>query len=199
MDLTTAGLARQRAPASQNSTMSQPTGIVRPATAADGAACAEIYAHYVRATAITFETEPPDAAAMAARIADYSATHAWLVQERSGQVTGYAYGHRFAPRAAYDWSCETSIYVAPEACGTGAGRALYQALLPALAGRGYRRAFAGVALPNPASLAIHQRFGFRQVGVFEAVGWKLGRWHDVAWLQLDLVDDDAGQPPVRVR
>ncbi len=179
--------------------MSQPPGLVRPATAADAAACAEIYAPYVRDTAITFETEPPGPAEMAARIADYSASHAWLVLERAGELQGYAYGHRFSQRAAYDWSCETSIYVAAGARGNGTGRALYQALLPVLAGRGLRRAYAGIALPNPASLAIHQSFGFRQVGVFSGVGWKLGRWHDVAWLQRDLLDDDSGQPPAPLR
>lgn len=175
--------------------MTQSSGTVRPASPADAAACAELYAHYVRTTAITFETEPPTVDQMAARIADYGATHAWLVLERDGELAGYAYGHRFAERAAYDWSCETSIYVAPGARGNGTGRALYGALLPLLAERGYRRAYAGIALPNPASMAIHDRFGFRQVGVFSRVGWKLGRWHDVAWLQRDLLDGDAGEPP----
>ncbi len=179
--------------------MTEPTGAVRAATAADAAACAELYAHYVRDTAITFETEPPTPDQMAARIADYAASHAWLVLERDGELAGYAYAHRFAERAAYAWSCETSIYVAPGARGNGTGRALYQALLPLLAERGFRRAFAGIALPNPASLAIHERFGFRQVAVFSRVGWKLGRWHDVAWLQRDLRDADNGEPPVPLR
>ena len=179
--------------------MTEPSGTVRAATAADAAACAEVYARYVRETAITFETEPPTPDQMAARIADYASSHAWLVLERDGELAGYAYGHRFAERAAYAWSCETSIYVAPGARGNGAGRALYQALLPLLAERGFRRAYAGIALPNPASLAIHERFGFRQVGVFSRVGWKLGRWHDVAWLQRDLRDADDGEPPVPLR
>lgn len=170
-------------------------GIVRPATAADAAACAAVYAPYVYETAITFETNPPTTEQMAARIADYNATHAWLVLERDGEIAGYAYGHRFAERAAYDWSCETSIYIAPGARGLGAGRALYHVLLPLLAERGFRRAYAGVALPNPASLAIHERFGFRQVGVFRGVGWKLGAWHDVAWLQRDLGSGDVSAPP----
>jgi len=169
--------------------------VVRPATVADAAACAAIYRPYVLETAVTFETEPPSDDQMAARIADYAATHAWLVLEREGELLGYAYAHRLGERAAYDWSCETSIYVAPDTRGAGVGRTLYQGLLARLAERGYRRAYALIALPNPASIAIHERFGFETVGVLRRVGWKLGGWHDVAWLQRDLLDGDAGGPP----
>ena len=179
--------------------MTQPPGIVRPATAADAPACAELYAPYVRDTAITFESEPPGASEMAARIADFSASHAWLVLERDGKLQGYAYAHRLNQRTAYDWSCETSIYVAGGTRGAGVGRALYRELLPLLAQRGYRRAYALVALPNPASIAFHERFGFETVGTLRRVGWKLGGWHDVAWLQRDLLDGDTGEPPVRLR
>ena len=179
--------------------MTTPPGTVRAATVDDAAACARIYAHYVRHTTISFETEPPSDEQFAARIADYSATHAWLVLERQGRVAGYAYGHRFAERAAYAWSCETSIYLDVQDRSSGGGRTLYQALLPRLAERGYRRAYAGVTLPNPASIGFHQAMGFRQVGVLERVGWKLGNWHDVAWLQRDLHEDDAGAPPTPPR
>jgi len=166
-------------------------GEVRPATADDAAACAAIYAPYVRDTAITFETDVPDAAELAARIAAHAASHAWLVLERDREIVGYAYAYRFSERAAYDWSCETSIYLAPGARGRGAGSALYAALLPMLAERGYLRAFARIALPNPASMAFHERFGFTTSGVLRKVGWKLGAWHDVAYLQRDLGDPDA--------
>ena len=175
--------------------MTTQPGTVRAATAADAADCARIYAHYVQHTSVSFETDPPSVETLAARIADYSASHAWLVLERSGRVAGYAYGHRFAERAAYSWSCETSIYLDPEHRSSGGGRALYQTLLPRLAERGYRRVYAGITLPNPASVGFHQAMGFRQVGVLERVGWKLGNWHDVAWLQRDLHDGDDGAPP----
>ena len=173
--------------------MSEFPGTVRPATVDDAAACASIYAPYVRDTAITFETEVPTVADMAGRINTHGSSHGWLVLEQAGEVIGYAYAYAFSPRAAYDWSCETSIYLPPEATGRGAGRALYAALLPLLGERGYRRAFARIALPNPASTAFHQRFGFTESGVLRRVGWKLGAWHDVAYLQRDL--GDATAPP----
>ena len=179
--------------------MSEFPGTVRPATADDAAACAAIYAPYVRDTAITFETEVPTAADMAGRIAAHGASHAWLVAEREGEILGYAYAYGFSPRPAYDWSCETSIYVAPSSRGGSAGSALYEALLPLLAERGYRRAFARITLPNLASVAFHERFGFIESGVLRRVGWKLDAWHDVAYLQRDLGDVDPLVPPNPIR
>lgn len=171
--------------------------LIRPATAADAPACATIYAPYVTETVITFETDPPSAQQFAQRIADTRRTHEWIVAEVDGAVAGYAYAHPFNMRAAYAWSCETSIYLDRTARGRGLGRALYGALLPLLAQRGYRRAFAGVALPNDASLGLHHALGFEDVGCYRRVGWKLGQWHDVAWLQRDLQSDEA-DPPVPV-
>lgn len=174
--------------------------LVRPATPDDAAACAAIYEHYVRDTAITFETTAPDPAAMADRIAAALDRHAWVVLEEDAQVVGYAYGTQHRTRPAYRWCTDVSVYVEPGRRRTGAGRALYGALLPALRERGYRRALAGVALPNDASLGLHRAHGFEDVGVYRRVGWKLGRWHDVAWLQLDLVpDEDPLAPPDEVR
>ena len=179
--------------------MTDPAVVVRFATTDDAPACAAIYAPYVIGTTITFETVPPTPQQMADRIEASLNGYAWLVLERSGQVVGYACSHRFAERAAYAWSCETSIYVHPDARGMGAGRALYAALLPILAERGYRRAYAGITQPNDPSMAIHARFGFETVGVFRQVGWKDGRWLDVAWLQRDLVAGDRGEPPAELR
>ena len=173
--------------------------LVRPATADDAAACAAIYAPYVRDTAITFETEVPSDADIAGRIAAHGSSHGWLVLEQDGVITGYAYAYAFSPRAAYDWSCETSIYLDLDARGRGAGRALYGALLPLLAERGYRRAFARIALPNPASIAFHERFGFTESGVLRRVGWKHDAWHDVAYQQRDLGDPDAAAGPLQAR
>jgi L-amino acid N-acyltransferase YncA len=164
--------------------------MVREATAADAAACAAIYAPYVTDTAVSFETEPPGPAEMAERIA---AAHEWLVLQDGGRVVGYAYASRWAPRAAYRWACEVSVYLEPGRRRTGAGRALYDVLLPHLAQRGYRSAIAGMTLPNPASEGLHRALGFEPVGTYRNIGYKFGAWHDVAWTQRVLADDD--DPP----
>jgi L-amino acid N-acyltransferase YncA len=173
---------------------------IRPATAEDAATCAEIYAHYVRTTAITFETEPPSAAQMAGRISSALERYAWLVLEERGRVVGYAYAGAFNPREAYRFTCEVSVYLATDQRGSGRGRALYEALLPALRTRGFRRAIALVAQPNPASDRLHESFGFAPVGTFTKVGWKLGTWHDVSWSELDMAPgDEVIQEPTPLR
>lgn len=171
--------------------------LVRDARPDDAAACAAIYAPYVTGTAISFEQSPPSAAEMAGRIARAQARHAWLVLTGADDpegVAGYAYATPFAARAAYRWSVETSVYVAADDRRRGAGRALYQVLLPRLAGLGYRRAMAGIAVPNVASMGLHQRLGFELVGEFPKVGYKLGAWHSVAWLCKDLIVDEQDPP-----
>lgn len=166
---------------------------IRDATDDDAAACAAIYAPYVRDTAITFELDEPDAATFAERIAVAQHNHAWLVAERDTRVVGYAYGGEHKTRAAYRWSCEVSVYLEVGPRRSGAGRALYEALLARLAGRGYRTAVAGTTLPNEASCRLHRAMGFEPVGTYRAIGWKHGRWHDVAWAQRPLTDLD--RPP----
>lgn len=166
--------------------------IVRDATAADAAACAAVYRPYVLDTAITFETEPPDAAEMAARIARMTRRHAWLVLEQDGFVVGYAYASPHMDRAAYDWTCQVSAYVDRARHGAGGGRALYTALLARLADRGLFTALAGMTLPNAASQGLHRALGFEPVGVYRRVGYKLGAWHDVAWVQRTLAEGAPG-------
>ncbi|WP_243842825.1 GNAT family N-acetyltransferase [Mumia sp. ZJ430] len=167
---------------------------IRDATSADAPACAAIYAPYVRDTAITFETEPPTVTGMASRIAAAQQRHAWLVLCEGGEVTGYAYGTEFKSRAAYAWSCEVSVYLAQgHQPRSGAGRALYEALLPRLAGRGFRTLLAGITLPNAASLGLHSALGFQPVGTLRKIGLKHNAWHDVAWMQRS-VGDDSGVP-----
>jgi L-amino acid N-acyltransferase YncA len=136
----------------------------------------------VTATWISFELEPPTAEEMAARIADYGASHGWLVAERDGQIAGYAYGSPHRTRAAYASSCDVAVYVDPAFARQGIGRALYGALLPLLAER-YHAAFAGIALPNPASVGLHEAVGFTPVGIYREVGKKLDGWRDVGWWQ----------------
>jgi L-amino acid N-acyltransferase YncA len=162
---------------------------VRDAVPADAGRCAEIYAPYVRNTAISFEAEPPSAGEVARRIAAAQREHAWLVLEDDGGVTGYAYAGPFMSRAAYRWSATVSVYLDGARRGSGGGRALYTALLDRLARRGIRTVLAGVALPNEASEGLHRALGFEPAGTYRRVGWKLGRWHDVTWYQKDLVSD----------
>jgi phosphinothricin acetyltransferase len=163
---------------------------VREATPHDAAACAAIYAPYVVETAVSFEEVPPSPAEMAARIAG---AVAWFVLEQDGRVVGYAYAGPFAPRAAYRWACEVSVYLERGSSGRGGGRALYEALLAALRSRGYLMAVAGMTLPNPASEGFHRAMGFEPVGVYRRIGWKHGAWHDVAWTQKRLALGD--EPP----
>lgn len=169
---------------------------VRPATIDDAPACVAIYAPYVRDTTITFEAEVPTVAEMATRIDKVQAAYEWLVLETDNAgVIGYAYAGEFKSRAAYRWSVETSVYLASSQRGGGGGRLLYTELLRRLAARGYRRAFAGITLPNDASIAFHHAFGFTDAGVFRRVGWKLNEWRDVAWLQADLLPPELDADP----
>ena len=168
--------------------------LVRDAEERDAAACAAIYAPYVTDTAITFETEPPSATEMAARIADAQRTHAWLVLEDDGAVVGYAYGSVWKTRAAYRWACEVSAYLEPGRRRTGGGRLLYEALLERLTARGFRVAVAGMTLPNQASEEFHRAMGFEPVGTHRRIGYKHGAWHDVAWTQRMLAHGDDPPP-----
>jgi phosphinothricin acetyltransferase len=169
---------------------------VRAATEEDAAACAAIYAPYVTDTAITFEIDPPTPEEMAERITAAERTHAWLLLEDledGGRVVGYAYAGPFKTRPAYRWACETSVYLEPGRRRTGGGRTLYEALFSRLADRGYRTAIAGMTLPNEASAGLHRALGFQPVGTNRRIGWKHGRWHDVAWMQRTL--SEAADPP----
>ncbi|WP_151524503.1 GNAT family N-acetyltransferase [Serinicoccus kebangsaanensis] len=161
---------------------------IRDGTARDGAACAAIYAPFVRETAVTFETDPPPGEELARRIAAAQQQHAWLVAERGGALLGYAYGGAYRPRRAYSRTAETSVYLAPEAAGQGVGRLLYGALLDRLRELGYGTAVAGMTPPNPASAALHRSLGFTLVGSFQRVGRKFGRWHGCDWWELALAD-----------
>ncbi len=161
-------------------------GRIRMVEEADVPTICDIYAPAVLENATSFELELPSEAEMARRVENTLASHPWFVFERDDRVEGYAYGSRFRVRAAYRWSCEVSVYVAEAAQGRGLGKRLYEALFVFLRAQGYRQAYAGITLPNDASVALHERVGFESVGVFRDVGFKFGSWHDVGWWQRPL-------------
>jgi len=151
----------------------------------DAAALNAIYDHYIRETAITFDLEPWAEAKRRAWLDGFADTGRYqiFVAERAGTVVGYACTHRFRDKAAYDTTLETSVYLAPEACGLGLGRALAERLFAALEGVDAHLLMAGITLPNPASLRLHERMGFEPIGVMREVGRKFGRYWDVLWLR----------------
>lgn len=161
----------------------------------DAAACAAIYAPHVGEGVASFETEVPDAAEMGRRIRETSERFPFLVAERDGEVAGFAYAGPHRTRAAYRWSADVSVYVDERFHRRGVGRELYAALLDLLRRQGIRRVHAGITLPNPSSVGLHEAMGFRAVGVTPRVGYKHGAWRDVGWFQADLAPDDAHEPP----
>jgi L-amino acid N-acyltransferase YncA len=156
---------------------------LRHATSADALACRDIYAPFVSDSWVSFEDVPPTADEMAARIMDYGVSHGWWIADIDGRVAGYAYGSPHRTRGAYRTSCDVAVYVDPAYGRRGLGRALYGALLPQLKDKEFHAAFAGIALPNDSSIALHTACGFTPVGVYHEVGWKLGGWRDVSWWQ----------------
>jgi phosphinothricin acetyltransferase len=134
---------------------------------------------------------------MSERIATTLVTHPWLVAVQEGRVLGYAYATRHRERRAYRWSTDVSVYVQADTPGRGVGASLYVSLLAVLTRQGFRRAYAGITLPNAASVALHEAAGFAHLGVYRNVGFKLGTWHDVGWWDRTLADDtNAPQEPV---
>lgn len=161
--------------------------VVRAAMASDAGRLADIYNHYVRNTAISFEEVPVSAVEMASRIDKVlvQSSLPWLVAEQAGEPLGYAYANRWRERHAYRFSVETSVYVAHDTAARGIGTALYTSLFELLKAAGYHTVLGVVALPNAASVALHEKFGMRQVAHFKEVGYKFGRWHDVGnWQRL---------------
>lgn len=162
---------------------------IRSAQIEDAADLVPIYAPYVEGTAITFETEVPTVADFAGRIEKTLEKFPYIVAEEDGRVVGYAYASTYYARAAYDWTVELSVYVSKEARGKGIGSLLYDALEEDLTARGFKNFLACIALPNPASLALHEKRDYEQVAHFKKVGYKFDTWHDIVWLQKSLVGE----------
>jgi phosphinothricin acetyltransferase len=158
----------------------------RLASSSDASGILAIYEPIVRETAISFELEPPTLVEMQARIEAVGAIFPWLVADSDDGILGYAYANHHRERPAYQWSVDVSVYVAEPARGRGVARALYEQLLSLLVELGYYTAYAGIALPNDASVALHESIGFKPIGIYRNVGHKLGKWHDVGWWQREL-------------
>ena len=174
------------------------SSIIRLAVAGDGPALADIYRPAITESAISFELEPPDGVEMASRVARIIDRTPWLVYERDGDVIGYAYASPHRDRAAYQWSVEVSAYVHRDARRTGAARALYTSLFAALVVQGFRNSYAGITLPNAASVGLHTAVGFTPVGVYRGVGYKFGTWHDVGWFERPLAARIPDPPSPRM-
>jgi L-amino acid N-acyltransferase YncA len=173
---------------------------IRLVTGEDAPALADIYRPVVESTAISFETEAPDERELRRRIESTLLSHPWLVCEHGGRVVGYAYATPHRSRAAYQWSTETSVYVRSDRSRRGVARGLYTSLFAILAAQGFVNGYAGITLPNPASVGLHESVGFRPLCVYRKVGYKLGAWHDVGWWQLVLrAYASAPEPPLKLR
>jgi phosphinothricin acetyltransferase len=157
---------------------------IRRVENADAAEILAIYEPYVLSTAITFEYDVPTVEEIKKRIADHTAEYPWLVCTFDDKVIGYAYAHRHRPRAAYQWSPESSIYLSKDFHGKGIARVLYSTLFSILRLQGHVNVFAGVLIPNDRSERLHRSLGFEHIGDFRNVGYKLGSWHTVRWFQL---------------
>lgn len=171
--------------------------MIRLAQPIDAAAILAIYAPYIRDTSLTFETEVPDNDIFANRIRHYTADFPWLVYETDGQIAGYAYASRYRERVAYQWSVECSVYIANGYFGKGVAALLYNKLFALLRAQGFMNVYAVINLPNERSVAFHEKMGFRYLATYPNVGYKLGKWKNVGWWQLQL-NEYISEPPTPV-
>lgn len=163
--------------------MSNAQIVIRQADARrDAAAILAVYAPYIRKTAITFEKEVPDTAAFVCRIEGIAGAFPYLVLEENGEIVGYAYAHRQAERAAFDWNAELSIYMKESCTGKGYGKPLYSLLMRLLEMQGYVNLYAVITGSNARSIAIHEQMGFVRCGHHVHTGYKFDQWHDTVWL-----------------
>ncbi|WP_035611677.1 arsinothricin resistance N-acetyltransferase ArsN1 family B [Haloferula sp. BvORR071] len=170
--------------------------LIREATLADAAPIQAIYAAIVRDTVISFEIDPPTVGQMEDRMQAIQQRFPWLVCEIDDEVAGYVYASAHHERAAYQWSVNVSVYIHPDYHRRGIGRALYTSLFALLRLQGIYNAYAGITLPNPGSVGIHESMGFEPVGIYKQVGYKFGAWHDVGWWSLALrpLDPEPAAP-----
>ena len=160
--------------------------MIRVAKPADAAAILDIYAPYIRDASITFETEVPSVTDFESRIQLYLENYPWLVYEKNGRIAGYAYSSKYRERVAYQWSIECSVYVHDDHHRSGIASALYTRLFSILKGQGFTTIYAVINLPNEPSVALHENMGFKYFATYEKAGYKLGKWKNVGWWQLQL-------------
>lgn len=167
---------------------------IRTARREDAAMILDIYGPVVASSSISFETSPPSLARMEARIADTLKSFPWLVAEKDGMVIGYCYAGKHSSRGAYNWSAVVSVYISDKHHGQGLGTMLYKELIPLMKSLGYYNLYAVITLPNPGSIALHEKNGFSHVGSFNRMGFKHGRWHDVGWWECRIQSDRESGP-----
>ncbi|ADY57012.1 Phosphinothricin acetyltransferase [Syntrophobotulus glycolicus DSM 8271] len=167
------------------------TSRIRLASTKDAEQIRQIYSPYVENTVISFETAGPSAAEMEMRIRQVMDKHLWLVYEQEGEILGYAYASSHHERSAYSWAVDVSIYVKADRVGRGIGKSLYSPFFKLLKLQGFCNAYAIIALPNQASTALHEYFGFKPIGISSKVGYKFGKWIDVQWWEMHLNTHEA--------
>ncbi len=167
---------------------------LRIATKEDGAALASIYAYYVENTAITFEYVAPNAEEFGERIAHKLEKYPYIVAEENGRAVGYAYADMYRERAAFNWSCELSVYVDKNETGKGTGKLLYNALIAILKLQGFVSVVASITYPNESSVALHEKLGFSHLGTMHGIGFKFGRWLDLMWFEKRISDVSTPAP-----
>ena len=160
--------------------------MIRDATVNDAKAICDIYNHYVQNTIITFEEHPVSMGEMQNRIMDGKNSLPWMVSEEYGDIIGFANASKWKSRSAYRFSIESTIYIVSHLRGRGIGSQLYLALISELRSRSMHSVIGGIALPNPASVALHEKMGFKKVAHLKEVGWKFGRWIDVGYWEIIL-------------
>ena len=154
----------------------------------------DIYKPFVINTIISFEYEAPSVDEFLQRIQNNILEYPWLVCQHGNKIIGYAYASKHRQRKAYQWSCESTVYLAPEFQNKGIARILYKTLFSILKMQGYFNVYAGISLPNQKSVGFHQSFGFKKIGIYKKTGFKFGKWHDVAWFYFHL-KKHIGNPP----
>jgi len=172
--------------------------MIRIATPKDSNAILLIYARYIRDTSLTFETDVPSEQDFAVRIQAYLENWPWLVYEHNGIIAGYAYASRYRERSAYQWSVECSVYIHDDYLRSGIASQLYTTLFALLQAQGFNNVYAVINLPNDRSVAFHEKMGFQYFATYEKVGYKLGKWKNVGWWQLQL-NEYIEEPPAPIK
>jgi L-amino acid N-acyltransferase YncA len=160
--------------------------MIRDVTIDNANAICQIYNHYIENTTVTFEEEPVSVEVMQDRIYQVTQTYPWVVFDEEGTIVGYAYASRWHSRSAYRFSVESTVYVSQDMTGQGVGNQLYQELIARLKSQSVHTVIGGITLPNPASVALHEKLGFKQAAHYQQVGWKFGQWIDVGYWELIL-------------